>query len=136
MIELAPLRTPGVESIVENPICHPTSARYCPERSTAPMASSPPVYLLTTCPACAAPLAHDAPRCVRCKLKYCDSTCQHDHWRRGHKQMCKKIHRGGNAEQYHADKKYKEAVAVAVEACAEDTKGQTYGRRGSPRASA
>ena len=29
--------------------------------------------------------------------------------------MCKKIHRGGNAEQYHADKKYKEAVAVAVE---------------------
>ena len=38
--------------------------------------------------------------------------------------MCKKIHRGGNAEQYYADKKYKEAVAVAVEACAEDTKGQ------------
>jgi hypothetical protein len=34
--------------------------------------------------------------------------------------MCKKIHRGGNAEQYHADKKYKEAVAVAVEACADD----------------
>ena len=29
--------------------------------------------------------------------------------------MCKKIHRGGNAEQYHADKKYKEAVAVAVD---------------------
>ena len=48
-----------------------------------------------------------------------------DHWRRGHKQICKKIHRGGNAEQYHADKKYKEAVAVAVEACADDTKGQT-----------
>ena len=39
--------------------------------------------------------------------------------------MCKKIHRGGNAEQYHANKKYKEAVAEAVEACAEDTKGQT-----------
>ena len=39
--------------------------------------------------------------------------------------MCKKIHRGGNAEQYHADKKYKEAVAVAVETCADDTKGQT-----------
>ena len=43
-----------------------------------------------------------------------------DHWRRGHKQMCKKIHRGGNAEQYNADKKYKEAVAEAVEACADD----------------
>ena len=58
--------------------------------------------------------------------RYCNQTCQHDHWRRGHKQMCKKIHRGGNAEQYNADKKYKEAVAVAVEACAEDTKGQTW----------
>ena len=62
---------------------------------------------------------------MRCKIRYCDSTCQHDHWRRGHKQMCKKIHRGGNAEQYNADKKYKEAVAEAAEACAEDTKGQT-----------
>jgi hypothetical protein len=81
--------------------------------------------ILTTCAACAAPLAHDAPRCVRCKTRYCDSTCQHDHWRRGHKQICKKIHRSGNAEQYHADQKYKEAVAVAVEACADDTKGQT-----------
>ena len=39
--------------------------------------------------------------------------------------MCKKIHRGGNAEQYYADKKYKEAVAVAVAKCTEDTKGQT-----------
>ena len=81
--------------------------------------------ILTTCPACAAPLAHNAPRCVRCQTRYCNKTCQHDHWRRGHKQMCKKIHRGGNAEQYNADKKYKEAVAVAVEACADDTKGQT-----------
>ncbi|CAH0364607.1 unnamed protein product [Pelagomonas calceolata] len=81
--------------------------------------------ILTNCAACAAPLAHDAPRCVRCQTRYCNKTCQHDHWRRGHKQMCKKIHRGGNAEQYNADKKYKEAVAVAVEACADDTKGQT-----------
>ena len=61
---------------------------------------------------------------VRCHTRYCDATCQHDHWRRGHKQICKKIHRGGNAEQYNADKKYKEAVAVAVEKCADDTKGQ------------
>ncbi len=81
--------------------------------------------ILTTCAACAAPLAHNAPRCVRCWTRYCDSTCQHDHWRRGHKQICKRIHRGGNAEQYNADKKYKEAVAVAVEKCADDTKGQT-----------
>ena len=77
--------------------------------------------ILTTCAACAAPLAHNAPRCVRCWTRYCDATCQHDHWRRGHKQICKKIHRGGNAEQYHADKKYKEAVAEAVEACASES---------------
>ena len=30
--------------------------------------------ILTTCAACAAPLAHDAPRCVRCKLRYCNQT--------------------------------------------------------------
>ena len=77
--------------------------------------------ILTTCAACAAPLAHTAPRCVRCHTRYCNQTCQHDHWRRGHKQICKKIHRAGGAEQYYADKKYKEAVAVAVEACADDT---------------
>ena len=39
--------------------------------------------------------------------------------------MCKKIHRGGNAEQYHANKKFKEAVAVAVAACADDTRNRT-----------
>ena len=42
----------------------------------------------------------------------------------GHEQRCEEIHRGGGAEQYHAEKKYKEAVAVAVAKCA-DTKGQT-----------
>ena len=92
--------------------------------------------ILTKCAACAAPLAHNAPRCVRCKLRYCNATCQHDHWRRGHKQMCKKIHRGGNAEQYHADKKYKEAVAVAVEACADDRQlGSTVAITPLPRSS-
>ena len=39
--------------------------------------------------------------------------------------MRKKIHRGGNAEQYHADKKYKEAVADAVVACATYREGPT-----------
>ena len=48
-----------------------------------------------------------------------------DHRRRGHEQICEEIRRGGGAEQYHADKKYKEAVAVAAEKCADDTKGQT-----------
>ena len=68
--------------------------------------------ILTNCAACAAPLAHNAPRCVRCHTRYCNATCQHDHWRRGHKQICKKIHRGGNAEQYYADKKYKDCIST------------------------
>ena len=34
--------------------------------------------ILTNCAACAAPLAHNAPRCVRCWTRYCDSTCQQD----------------------------------------------------------
>ena len=88
--------------------------------------------ILTNCAACAAPLAHNAPRCVRCKVRYCDRKCQMDHWPRGHKQICAEIHRGGNAEQYHADKKYKEAVAEAVEACADDTMMRSF----SPRATA
>ena len=37
------------------------------------------------------------------------------------KAICQEIKRGGGAEQYHADKKLKEAVAVAAEACADDT---------------
>ena len=51
--------------------------------------------------------------------------CIRDRERGGHEALCRRIKRGGGAEQYHADKKYKEAVAVAVEACADDTKGQT-----------
>ena len=31
--------------------------------------------LLINCAACAAPLAHDAPRCVRCRTRYCNATC-------------------------------------------------------------
>merc|ERR1719248_3570 len=33
--------------------------------------------------------------------------------------------KAGGAEQYNANNKYAEAVAVAVEKCADDTKGQT-----------
>ena len=102
----------------ENPIC---CSFFRPSTAKRVNNHRPMSYLLKTCPACAAPLADDAPRCVRCRTRYCSATCQQDHWRRGHKQMCKKIHRGGNAEQYNADKKYKEAVAVAVEACADYT---------------
>ena len=86
----------------------------------------PPNMILTNCAACAAPLhPTNAKQCSRCKTRYCNATCQTDHWRRGHKQICKIIHRGGDAELYHADQKNIEAVAVAVAACADDTAGQT-----------
>ena len=61
---------------------------------------------------------------MRCQTRYCNKTCQHDHWRRGHKQICKKIYRGGGAEQYDADKKYAEAAAAAF-VSAEDAAGAT-----------
>ena len=38
---------------------------------------------------------------------------------------CEDIANGGGAEQYHAEEKYGEAVAEAVEKCADDTAGQT-----------
>jgi len=48
------------------------------------------------------------------------------HWKEGgHDQLCKLIKKTGGAEQYNANQKYTEAVTVAVEKCAEDTKGQT-----------
>ena len=48
------------------------------------------------------------------------------HWKEGgHDKLCKPIKKAGGAEQYNANKKYAEAVAVAAEACADDTKGQT-----------
>ena len=82
--------------------------------------------ILTNCAACAAPLGlTKGKKCARCSTRYCGPDCQKQHWDGGHKDKCKKIKKSGGAEQYHADKKYKEAVAVAVEDCAKDTKNQT-----------
>jgi hypothetical protein len=48
------------------------------------------------------------------------------HWKEGgHDKLCKTIKKAGGAEQYNANTKYAEAVAVAAEKCADDTKGQT-----------
>jgi hypothetical protein len=48
------------------------------------------------------------------------------HWKEGgHDTLCRQIKKAGGAEQYNANKKYTEAVAVAAEKCADDTKGQT-----------
>ena len=65
-------------------------------------------------------------KCGRCSTRYCGAACQEQHWKEGgHDNLCKKIKKAGGAEQYNANKKYAEAVAVAAEKCADDTKGQT-----------
>ena len=83
--------------------------------------------ILTTCAACAKPLEHDAPaHCVNCQTRYCSDRCLRYHAHRGgHDDECEEIANGGGAEQYHAEKKYEEALADAVESCAEETAGQT-----------
>ena len=82
---------------------------------------------LTQCAACATELGLSlGKKCGRCSTRYCGPLCQKQHWEAGgHDKLCKKIKKAGGAEQYNANNKYAEAVTVAVEACAEDTKGQT-----------
>ena len=81
--------------------------------------------VLINCACCAAPLPHPAKQCSRCKTLYCSPACQKQHWEQGgHDKLCRKIRKGGGAEQYHADTKFKEALKVAAEACKEDAKGQ------------
>ena len=79
--------------------------------------------ILTQCAVCATELGLTlGKKCGRCSTRYCGAACQVQHWKEGgHKDLCKEIKRGGGAEKYHADAKFKEAVAVAVEKCADDT---------------
>ena len=83
--------------------------------------------ILTQCAVCATELGLTlGKKCGRCSTRYCGAECQVQHWKEGgHDTLCKKIKKAGGAEQHNANKKYTEAVAVAAEACAEDTKGQT-----------
>ena len=83
--------------------------------------------ILTKCAVCATELGLTlGKKCGRCSTRYCGAACQVQHWKEGgHDKLCKAIKRAGGAEQYNANKKYAEAVAVAATACAEDTKGQT-----------
>ncbi len=83
--------------------------------------------ILTQCAVCATDLGLSlGKKCGRCSTRYCGAECQKQHWEQGgHDKLCKIINKAGGAEQYNADTKYTEAVAVAAEACADDTKGQT-----------
>ena len=82
--------------------------------------------ILTQCPVCAVSLPPlSAKQCSRCKTRYCGAECQVQHWKEGgHDKLCKTIKKAGGAEQYNANTRYAEAVAVAVEKCVDDTKGQ------------
>ena len=88
-----------------------------------------PIYkmILTQCAVCATELGLTlGKKCGRCSTRYCGAECQVQHWQEGgHDKLCKPIKKAGGAEQYNANTKYSEAVAVAVEKCADDTKGQT-----------
>jgi tetratricopeptide (TPR) repeat protein len=83
--------------------------------------------ILTQCAVCATELGLSlGKKCGRCSTRYCGPACQVQHWKEGgHDQLCKPIKKAGGAEQYNANNKYAESVAVAAEACAEDTRGQT-----------
>ena len=83
--------------------------------------------ILTQCAVCATELGFSlGKKCGRCSTRYCGAECQVQHWKEGgHDTLCKPIKRAGGAEQYNANKKYAEAVTVAAETCADDTKGQT-----------
>ncbi|CAH0369058.1 unnamed protein product [Pelagomonas calceolata] len=83
--------------------------------------------ILTQCAVCATDLGlTSGKKCGRCSTRYCGPECQVQHWKEGgHDKLCKPIKKAGGAEQYNANNKYTEAVAEAVEACADDTKGQT-----------
>ena len=81
--------------------------------------------ILTKCAVCATE-ANSGKKCGRCSTRYCGPACQEKHWEEGgHDNQCRQIKKAGGAELYHANTKYVESVAVAAEACAEDTKGQT-----------
>ena len=83
--------------------------------------------ILTQCAVCATELGLSlGKKCGRCSTRYCGPECQVQHWKEGgHDQLCKTIKKSGGAEQYNANKKYAEAVTIAAEKCADDTKGQT-----------
>jgi hypothetical protein len=83
--------------------------------------------ILTKCAVCATELGLSlGKKCGRCSTRYCGPECQKKHWEEGgHDALCKPIKKAGGAEQYNANAKYAEAVAVAAEKCADDTKGQT-----------
>ena len=108
------------------PLVGPQMLRELFRSRVLPEAASEGKMFLTKCAACAIELGTGGKECGRCQTRYCGAACQVQHWEEGgHDQLCKSIKRAGGAEQFYANTKYTEAVAVAAEACADDTEGQT-----------
>ena len=76
--------------------------------------------IITTCAACAAPLAHDAPRCVRCQTRYCDNSCLKQCRGDSPTSFCEARYRQGGAEQFYANRRAAEAAAEAGDAYAHE----------------
>ena len=104
----------------------PKSSRELPHAAAATHPANKKM-ILTQCAVCATEHGLSlGKKCGRCSTRYCGPECQVQHWKEGgHDKLCKLIKRSGGAEQYNANNKYAEAVSVAAEACADDTKGQT-----------
>ena len=103
-------------------------AQQCPQRASHSAAHRIKVkMILTLCTACAAPLPEDdAVSVQRAPLDIAVTAASATTGAAvATGKICAAIASGGGAEPYHADKKYEEVVADAVEECAEDTKGQT-----------
>ena len=83
--------------------------------------------ILTKCAACATELGlTSAKKCSRCKTHVLRGRlARKSIGKKAATTSSAKDKRAGGAEQYNANQKYAEAVAVAAEKCAEDTKGQT-----------
>ena len=74
------------------------------QRQSSPSIKARLIMILTHCPVLRLPLstALSAKQCSRCKTRYCGPECQKQHWEAGgHDKLCRKIRKGGGAEQYH-----------------------------------
>ena len=112
---------------------HPAPGRSSPACISAPSGAHASLRLvnmiITHCANCATEIQRTAPRCIKCWTRYCGPACQRQHWDSGghNRQLCKRIKRRGGAEKHNAHERYKEVVATAVSATAEqrDAAGQT-----------
>ena len=79
--------------------------------------------ILTNCAACAAPLAHNAPRCVPVSTRYCNKTCQHATANRS--KACEKYTAAATQSNTTPTKNTRRPSRSRSRGVSNDTKGQT-----------